>query len=349
MRFLYESLPLRAFFGAGEAGRNIATALGELAISRPLVITTEREKRRAHDLLADRLAPAAVFTAIRQHVPAETAAAARLAAVESGADGILSIGGGSTTGTAKAVALTSGLPLVAVPTTYAGSEVTPVWGMTTGLRKETGTDIRVLPRAVVYDPDLLAELPDSIAVASALNAVAHCVEAYWTPRSNPVVAAIATEGLQGLARGLRSRGDDAAIAREQLLYGAFLAGLSFASAGSGLHHTICHALGGAFDLPHAPLHAVVLPHVVAFNAEAAPDAVSRVAAALGSATASEGLAALYTAVDAPRTLREIGLREDQINEAVDVVAARLPIANPRTVTPEDVEQIVHAAFGPSKE
>jgi alcohol dehydrogenase class IV len=350
MRFRYESLPQRVLFGTGEAAANISVALDELGIRRPLVIATERECARALGLLDGGHAPAAVFTAVRQHVPAETAAAARELAEECEADGMLGVGGGSTTGTAKAIALTTGLPIVAVPTTYAGSEVTPVWGMTTDLRKETGSDPRVLPRAVVYDADLLAGLPNSIAVPSALNALAHCVEAYWTPKSNPVIAAIATEGVQALVRGLRSwSGHDAAIAREQLLYGAFLAGLSFAGAGSGLHHKICHALGGAFDLPHAPLHAVVLPHVVAFNSEAASFAESRVAAALGSGTARDGLAELYAAVDAPRTLRQIGLRDDQLDEAIQVVLSRLPIANPRPVTAEGVEQIVRAAFGDIKE
>jgi alcohol dehydrogenase class IV len=349
MRFAHESLPLKVLFGAGLAASNTLSALAAVGISRPLVVATDREVDRALALLAGSgVEPARVFSAVRQHVPAETAEAARRAARESGADGILSVGGGSTTGTAKVIALTSDLPIVAVPTTYAGSEVTPVWGMTTGPRKETGTDPRVLPRYVVYDPELLAGLPTSIAVPSAFNALAHCVEAYWTPRSNPLIAAVATEGVQALTRGLRSSAaGDAAAAREQLLYGSFLAGLSFAAAGSGLHHKICHALGGAFDLPHAPLHAVVLPHVLAFNAEAAPFAESRIAAALGSGTAGEGLNELYNSVGAPRTLREIGLRPDQLDEAIAVVAARLPIVNPREVTVSSVEQIVRGAFGGS--
>jgi alcohol dehydrogenase class IV len=349
MRFAYESLPLRILFGAGQAGAHIPTALAESGIVRPLLIATERESARALGLLgAAQIGPADVFTAVRQHVPAETAAAARRAAAECGADGLLCVGGGSTTGTAKIVALNSGLPIVAVPTTYAGSEVTPVWGMTTDLRKETGIDGRVLPRFVVYDPDLLEGMPAAIAVPSALNALAHCAEAYWTSKSNPVAVAIATEGAHALVEGLRSlSGSEASAAREQLLNGAFLAGLAFASAGSGLHHKICHALGGHFDLPHAPLHAVMLPHVIAFNSEAAPLAASRFATALGSADAVDGLHELYVSVGAPQTLHEIGLGADQLDEAIEVVTARLPIANPRDVGPEDVAHIIRSAFGSS--
>jgi alcohol dehydrogenase class IV len=349
LRFTYESLSLRVLFGTGLAEAHVTQALAELGTTRPLVLATERESRRALALLsASHVEPAAVFTAVRQHVPAQTAAAVRRAAAASGADGILSVGGGSTTGTAKAAALKSGLPIVAVPTTYAGSEVTPMWGITADKRKETGTDVRALPRYVVYDPDLLEGLPISMAVPSALNALAHCVEAFWTQRSNPVAVAVASEGVFAIVEGLRSLSSHAhPVAREQLLNGSFLAGLSFASAGSGLHHKICHALGGRFDLPHAPLHAVVLPHVLAFNAEAVPLAESRISAALGSRTAVEGLRDLYSAIDAPRALRDIGLRHDQIDDAIAEVTTMLPIVNPRDVTPGDVATLIRSAYDPS--
>ena len=216
------------------------------------------------------------FDGVRPHVPVEVAAAAVAAAREAGADVLLSVGGGSTTGTAKAVALASGLPILAVPTTYAGSEMTPVWGSTEAGRKTTGRDLAVLPKVVVYDPELTLSLPAWITAASGMNAIAHCVEAPYAPGRNPVTTQLAWRGSGRRRRRCRrwSSARDVA-ARAGALYGAYLAGSAFAVAGSGLHHKICHALGGAFDLPHAETHSVVLPHVVAFQQPAAAAAMDR--------------------------------------------------------------------------
>ena len=251
------------------------------------------------------------FSQVLPHVPDAVAQAARSAAAEHTVDGLLCVGGGSTTGTAKIVALTSGLPIIAVPTTYAGSEMTPVWGLTTRSRKETGTDRRVLPRTVIYDPELTVRLPAALTVASGLNALAHCVEAFWAPGANPVTALLAAEGISALARGLpavREEPTDLA-ARSAVLYGAYLAGAAFAVTGSGLHHKICHALGGAFNLPHAQTHAVVLPHVLAFNAPAVPDVAARIAVALGSTSAAQGLIDLKRSLGGPESLAALGMTD----------------------------------------
>ncbi|WP_426516799.1 maleylacetate reductase [Diaminobutyricibacter sp. McL0618] len=344
LRFVFGSIPDQIVFEAGQARENVAREAARLNLSRVLLISSLRERGRAGEVAAG--APTVGhFTDVRQHVPIESAEAARSYALKLGVDGLLSVGGGSTTGTAKAIALTTGLPIIAVPTTYAGSEVTPVWGMTTAARKETGTDSRVLPASVVYDPRLLADLPKEIAVASALNAMAHCVEAYWAPRANPILSLFASSGIEALSRGLSTLDSDKEPPQERLLFGALLAGLSFAGAGSGLHHKICHALGGAFDLPHAPLHAVILPHVLNFNAAAVPDVTAQIGVALGTLDPIAGLRELYARVGAPRTLKEIGLRKDQLDAAVEVVAARLPIDNPRPVTRGGIAEILGAAFG----
>ncbi len=347
MDFVYESLPSRVVFGPGSSRSRLADEVAALELSRVMLIAAEAESGLADELsapFADRIALR--FSNVRPHVPDSVAAEAREVASANDVDGLVSIGGGSTTGTAKIVALTTGLPIIAVPTTYAGSEMTPVWGMTTAARKETGIDRRVLPRTVVYDPDLVATLPVGLAVASGLNAMAHCVEAYWTPKANPLISAIATEGVRALGEGLRGiRGEDPAAARERLLYGAFLAGSSFAAAGSGLHHKICHALGGAFDMPHAETHAVVLPHVLAFNEPAIPADARAIAGALGSESASAGLGALYAEIGAPRTLAELGLTREQLSEAIDIVSAKLPIDNPRPVDRDAVAQILSGAYG----
>ncbi|MBO2465244.1 maleylacetate reductase [Actinomadura violacea] len=343
--FVYDALPGRVVFGAGVARRGLLDEVDAFGAERILVVARDAESGLVRELcgpFADRVT--ATFSAIRPHVPVEVAERAR--EVAAGADLVLSIGGGSTTGTAKAVALTTGLPIVAVPTTYAGSEVTPVWGLTEGARKTTGTDPRVLPGTVVYDPDLTMTLPVALSVASGLNAMAHCVEAFWAPGRNPVSSAVAEDGIRRLAAGLPAVAADPADrdARAGLLLGAYLAGSAFAVAGSGLHHKICHVLGGAFDLPHAQTHAIVLPHVLAFNAAAAPEAASRIAAALGRPDPARGLDDLGRGLGVPAGLRELGLREDGIETVLDEILAVAPADNPRPITRSGLRTLLHAAW-----
>ncbi|MET7996381.1 maleylacetate reductase [Amycolatopsis sp. NPDC005232] len=338
VEFVYRALPVRVRFASGAAARNLAAEVAELGLVRLMVIAGAPSADEVTREVADRVVVR--FDDVRPHVPVDVAEAARRAAALHSVDGLVTVGGGSTTGTGKAVALTTGLPLVCVPTTYAGSEVTAVWGTTSAARKQTGRDDRVLPRAVVYDPDLTATLPRPFAVSSALNAVAHCVEAFWAPGANPVTSLVAAEGIRVLAAGLRASG---AAQREQLLYGSYLAGSAFAVAGSGLHHKICHALGGAFNLPHAETHAAVLPHVLAFNLAAAPDAGRAIAGALGADDAVAGLQALYRQVGAVADLRSVGFPLDRLDEAVTAVCELLPIPNPRPVDAGAVERILRAA------
>lgn len=244
------------------------------------------------------------------------------------------MGGGSTIGAAKAVALTTRLPILAVPTTYSGSEVTPVWGTSEHGVKTTGTDLAVLPRTIVYDPELTASLPPEPAAASALNAMAHCVEAFWAPRRNPVSSVIAEEGVRSLAAGLR------ALDPSELLTGAYLAGSALAGTGTGLHHKLAHVLGG-LGLPHARTHAVLLPHVLAFNAPHAPDAAVRIARALGSADAVTGLRTVIEAAGIPRGLHALGLREDQLDEVTARTEQVVPEDNPGG---GDLRALVRAAW-----
>jgi alcohol dehydrogenase class IV len=341
-RFTYTALPGRVVFGAG-AARGLAEEVERLGARRVLLIAAEPERALAESLVAG-VPVAGAFTEVRQHVPVEIAARAREAA--EGADALLSVGGGSTTGTAKAVALETGLPIVAVPTTYAGSEMTPVWGLTEGARKTTGTDARVLPKVVVYDPELTVSLPAEITGPSAMNAVAHCVEALYAPGASPISSLMGLEGIGAIARGVpvavAHPGD--LDARAETLYGAYLAGAAFAVAGSGLHHKVCHVLGGAYDLPHAPLHTVMLPQVAAFQAPALPDEMSRVAAALGGEDAGGALFDLARAIGAPTALRDIGMREADLDEAVGLVLEKVPQDNPRPVEEKDVRELLEAAF-----
>lgn len=348
IKFDHSTLGQRVLFGTGEAVNNTVQAVEELGAQRVLLIA-DAFLGDLSDAVANRLPVVARIHDVIQHVPAENAEAAVEIARAEQADAVVTIGGGSATGLAKIVAREEGLPIVAVPTTFAGSEATNVWGITQDDRKVTGVDNRVLPRVVVYDASLSAGLPGSLALASGLNAAAHAVDGLWAPRSNPINRAMGTEGLRVLFPGLRSlhQDKDDVEARERTLYGAYLAAVAFASAGSGLHHKICHALGGTYDLPHAETHAVVLPYVTAFNAPAAPDAAERIAAALGASSAAPALYAFGAELDSPKSLEELGFREADIQEAARIIQPSVPPSNPRSVTEADLEQILHDAWAGS--
>ena len=339
--FEHETKGQRVLFGTGLAATHLAVETKRIGANRPFVVAGARHE----DLLARaRLTDAVRYGGIVEHVPAEVAADARAAAHAAGADLLIAIGGGSATGLAKAIAVTSALPIIAVPTTFAGSEATDVWGVTEDGRKRTGNDPRVLPAVVVYDADLFAGLPRSLAVASGLNAVAHAIDSMWAPRADPIDAALAMAGLRALRTGLPGVLAGDTDATEQTLFGSYLAAVAFASAGSGLHHKICHVLGGAFGLPHAPTHAIVLPHVLAFNAPFAATAGASIAAALGADDASDGLHQLRTSIDAPTALRDLGLREDDIEPAVALILPEVPPNNPRPVDAASLETVLRGAW-----
>jgi maleylacetate reductase len=345
MRFVHDSLPQRVCFGSGEAAAYLGNEIENLQASKVMVIAGREEKELA-EAVTKELPVALRYHDVVMHVPVEVAERARQAAAAANADALVSVGGGSTTGLAKAIAMTTGLPIVAVPTTYAGSEATAVWGLTEGARKTTGTDPRVLPKVIIYDATLTLTLPVPMSVASGLNALAHCIDAMWAPKADPVNAAFAAEGIRSLRAGLpKVAADPSGLdGREHALYAAYLSAVAFASAGSGLHHKICHVLGGAYNLPHAQTHAVMLPYVLAFNGPAAPEAERRIAAAFGANRAIDGLQDLRRELDAPRALRDYGFSQDAIPEAADAILPAVPPGNPRPVTAEDLRRLLRAAW-----
>lgn len=358
MRFVHEMLPQRVVFAPGEASEAVAAELAVAGKTKVMLIASEREAESAAPI-AEALPVVIHHDEVVMHVPTEVASRARAAAESSGADVIVTVGGGSTTGLGKAVAMTTGLPIIAVPTTYAGSEATSVWGLTHGDVKSTGVDAAVLPRAIVYDANLLIGLPREMAVASGLNAMAHCVDAMWGPRADPIDRVLAQEGIRGLTSGLlgvvagsgrvAEDGDEAgARAVEMALYGAYLAAIAFSSAGSGLHHKICHILGGMFDLPHAQTHAAVLPHVLALNAPNAPEAERRITEAyaplLGTSTAVDGLEAFRAKVGAAAGLKEYGMPADGIAKAVGPILEAAPAGNPTVLTADNLGALLRRAW-----
>jgi maleylacetate reductase len=350
LSFEHVTLGQRVLFGTGAAAANLAAEVARLGAERVMVIASDFETPMARAVAAG-IEVALWHHDVVMHVPIEVAEKARAAAAGHGIDLLVCIGGGSTTGLAKAVAMTTRLPVIAVPTTYAGSEATNVWGLTDASRKTTGVDDAVLPATVIYDAALTLSLPVEMSVASGLNGMAHCIDSMWAPRADPINAALAAEGIRALAAGLPLIVDDPAGTggREQALYGAYLSAVAFASAGSGLHHKICHVLGGTFNLPHAQTHATVLPYVLAFNAPAAPAAAARIAAAFGAggsgtSTALEGLQELRKRLDAPRALADYGFTADGIAEAVGVILPAVPASNPRPVTAGNLTRLLTAAL-----
>jgi maleylacetate reductase len=345
LTFEHVTLGQRVLFGAGDAAANLAAEVSRLGAQRVMVIASDFETPMARTVAAN-IDVTLWHHHVVMHVPLETAEKARAAAAGAGVDLLVCVGGGSTTGLAKAIALTSGIPIVAVPTTYAGSEATNVWGLTEASRKTTGVDDAVLPVTVIYDAALTLSLPVDLSVASGLNGMAHCIDSMWAPRVDPINQALGAEGIRALSRGLPLITEDPAgtEGREQALYGAYLSAVAFASAGSGLHHKICHVLGGTFNLPHAQTHATVLPYALAFNAPLAPDAEARIAAAFGTADALSGLQDLRKRLDAPKALADYGFTADGIAEAVAIILPAVPASNPRPATTENLTRLLEAAL-----
>lgn len=344
--FTYQALPMRVVFGAGA----LASLPGEveaLGLTRVLVLCSPEQEetgRAVAAALGDRAA--GVLPEARMHVPVEVAARARDVARELGADGCVAVGGGSAVGLGKAIALEHDMPVIAVPTTYAGSEMTPVWGLTEGGQKRTGRDVRVLPRSVVYDPELTLTLPAGLSATSGMNAIAHAVEGLYAPDATPIVSLMAEEGTRALAAALpRVIADGSDLgARGEAQYGAWLCGAVLAATTMSLHHKLCHTLGGTFDLPHAQTHTVVLPHALAYNQPAAPEAVAALSRALGGAPdPARQLWDLAGRLGAPRSLAELGMKETDVPRAAELAVAN-PYANPRPVTRDGVESLLRAAW-----
>ena len=345
LRFTYEALPARIIFGAGSLER-LPDEIQRLGASRALVLSTPEQRDQAQAVAIQIGSRAAgIFDKAVMHVPIATAEAAREEAKRIGADCCVAVGGGSTTGLAKAIALVSELPILAVPTTYAGSEMTPIWGLTEGGIKKTGRNPRVLPRTVIYDPNLTVTMPAMLSATSGMNAIAHCVEALYAEDANPVISLMAEEGIRALAASLPSvvKNPRDINARSHALYGAWLAGASLGAVGMALHHKLCHVLGGSFNLPHAETHTVVLPYAVAYNAGAAPEAIGRVARAVGADEAAAGLYALSASMGAPTALSQIGMQAKDLDRAADL-AVENPYYNPRPITREGIRALLEDAF-----
>ena len=335
--FSYDALPGRVIFGAGRRNE-VGDEVERLGATRVLLIADAHDKETIAEIegvLGDRLV--GTFTEVAQHVPVVLAEKLRALVASTEADVTVSLGGGSATGFGKAVSLTHEIPQICIPTTYAGSELTPIWGTSSGEVKETGRDLRVLPKTVIYDPELTLGLPISIAGPSAMNALAHAVEGLYGPGANPVMSAVALESVRVLSTHLplMKASPDSIEERSNVLYGAYLAGVVLAVVGTALHHKTCHILGGLYGLDHGKMNAVVLPHALAFNAPAIPEAYEQLSLVLGGDAAGR-LYDLARALDTPSSLVEIGMPVGGVERAAPLVV-RDAAAN---VRPIDLDQAI---------
>ena len=343
--FVYNGQASRVVFGAGSL-QHLGREIDALGARKALVLSTP-EQRASAEMIADLLGAraAGVFDRAVMHVPIETAREAREIARQLGADCAVAIGGGSTTGLGKAIALDSGLPILAIPTTYAGSEMTPIYGITESGWKKTGRDARVLPRTVIYDPALTLSLPVGMSVSSAINAIAHAAEGLYALDSNPIMDLMAKEGIAAMGRALPAikNGATDMQARSDALYGAWLCGTVLGNVGMALHHKLCHTLGGSFNLPHAETHTIVLSHALAYNAAAAPHAMQAIAAALRGSSAAQAVFDLAKNNGAAVALRDIGMKETDLDKACDI-AMQNQYPNPRPLERMAIRQLLQDAF-----
>ncbi|WP_457970813.1 maleylacetate reductase [Acinetobacter calcoaceticus] len=345
--FIYDVPQSRVIFGAGSI-QYLQREIDLLGAKKALVLCTPEQVELAEkisSILGEN--SVGVFAKAVMHVPVESAKEARDVAQKLGADCAIAVGGGSTTGLGKAIALEYDLPILAIPTTYAGSEMTPVYGITENGIKKTGKDPRVLPKTVIYDPELTLSLPLGMSITSGINAIAHAAEGLYAQNGNPIMALLAEEGIRALAEGLKKLKNDSLDieARSLCLYGAWLCGYVLGNVGMAIHHKLCHTLGGSFNLPHAPTHTVVLPHAIAYNEESAPEAMNRIKRALGAndSTAANALFELIKTLEGPLSLKDLGLTEPDLDKATEIALAN-PYWNPKPIEKNAIRTLLQNAY-----
>lgn len=317
-----------------------------MSLNRALVLCTpaqHAEGQRVVDLLGDKAV--GLYAKAAMHVPMERVEEALQLQAQLGADCSVAIGGGSTTGLGKALALKAGLKNIAIPTSYAGSEMTNVWGITQEGRKTTGRDNRVVPDLTIYDPTLTLTMPPAFAASSGLNAMAQAAVNIATDNASPMVEALALEAVRRLAHALPIVLDDAENldARAEAQMGACMAGSALGTGTTGLHHRLCHTFGGSFGTPHAETHTVLLPYSIAYNSKAVAAGTAKLAQALGCSDAADGLQQLAKRLGAPSNLAQLNIKKDDLDEAARITLAN-PLQNPEPVSVENVRHLLDCAY-----
>jgi maleylacetate reductase len=318
-------------------------ALRHAEAKRPLIVASPSQRSAGDFVEALDIETVGRFANVTHHVQAESVDALRAQADELDADSYVALGGGSAIDLCKAASFETPRPVVAVPTTYGGSELTRHAGRT--FRREKGPVVWHAPRAIVYDPALTLAFPLRPSAGSAMNALAHCVEGLYAPQAQPLALLAAEEAIRRIAPALHALPAASADpeVRGELLYGGYLAGVALAGTGMALHHRICHILGGRYGISHGDANAVILPHVVRFNAASAPEAMSRVARALGDDDVADALAVLARDAGAPTSLRELDLPEAELDRVAELTLAQ-PLQNPRPVELAELRELLSKAW-----
>ncbi|USP82879.1 maleylacetate reductase [Curvularia clavata] len=347
--FEYRVNTAHIIFGSGSIAKT-GELLKQNGLSRPLILSTPEQINQAQalrDILTQKVEVAGMFSEAKMHTPLYVTEEALLYCKEKNPDCLISIGGGSTIGLGKAMPIRNGLFHVVIPTTYAGSEVTPVVGETVDGKKTTRSDPKTLPNLVIYDVDLTMTLPVGLTVTSGINAIAHAAEALYAQNGNPIMKLFAQEGIKAIASALPEllHESSSISARSSAQYGAWLCGTCLGNVGMSLHHKLCHTLGGSFDLPHSQTHTIMLPHALAYNAPKVPAAMKMLADALleSNGNAIQGLNALLAKTEAPRSLKEFGMKESDIDRAADIAVSNA-YWNPRTVERDLIREVIRRAW-----
>jgi len=343
--FEYNALPARVIFGAGTL-QCLPEEVKHLGCTRALVLSTQSQEKsgaQLQKLLGS--AGVGLYANATIHTPENITLKAVEYAKTINADCLVAIGGGSTIGLGKAIAYRTDLPQIVVPTTYAGSEATPILGQTVRNQKTTLKSEKVLPEVIIYDVDLTLTLPARMTIASGMNAIAHAVEALYSPEANPMIDMLAEQGIAAIARALPliHKNPEDKEARSDALFGAWVCGTCLGAVGMSLHHKLCHTLGGSFDMPHAETHTVILPHAVVYNTPGAPKAIETVARALGVENAAQGLFDMAKNFGAPYSLKELGFKEENIPKAVEI-ASKAPYPNPVPLEKEKILELLRNAW-----
>ncbi|KAH8700298.1 putative maleylacetate reductase [Talaromyces proteolyticus] len=345
--FVYSPNPGRVVFGTGTV-KQLPDEISRLNISAPLLLSTVRQIGHAEalkEVLNGKIA--GIFSDATMHTPTDITDRALQYAKDQGADSVVSIGGGSTIGLGKAISVRTGLPHICIPTTYAGSEMTPILGETAGGVKKTRSDPNILPGTVIYDVDLTMTLPAAMSATSGVNAIAHAVEALYARNTNPIINILAIEGTKALASSLPEivENPSSPSARVKALYGAWLCGTCLGSVGMSIHHKLCHTLGGSFNLPHAETHTAVLPHAISYNAPKIPEAMKRLTEALpeSNGDAIHGLNVLLSRLKVKRGLKDFGMKEEDIDKAADIAVSN-PYWNPREIERAPIRELIRRAW-----
>ena len=342
--FTFPGITTRVIFGSGTMAR-AGEELARLGHSRALVLSTPNQHDDAQ-ALADRLGASAagVFAGATMHTPVEVTEQAIAAFQSAKADCVISLGGGSTTGLGKAIAVRTGADQIVIPTTYAGSEMTDILGETAAGEKTTRRDPAIRPEVVIYDVDLTLTLPVGLTVTSALNAIAHAMEAFYAPDRNPVIEAMCRDAMRAFKTSIPTLIADPTNhdARAEALYAAWCCSTALGQVSMALHHKLAHVLGGSFGLPHAETHAVLLPHTTAFNAVAVPDLLTPISDVFG-APAGTALWDFAKSVNAPLRLADLGLAKADLDRAT-AIALKNAYWNPRPFTETDIRNLLQAAW-----